>query len=95
MVAHAGELFTACRFRPGLILFQLHGFFSTAPGFGRYGFILRCRFTLNRIGMAAEEERSQPLSHKRPHAAVDGTEDNGVYLLSASKADPPKKHCGY
>lgn len=41
MVAHAGELFTACRFRPGLILFQLHGFFSTAPGFGRYRFILR------------------------------------------------------
>lgn len=95
MVAHAGELLTACPFRAGLILFQLHGFFSTAPGLGGYGFILRYTITLNRTRMAADEERSQPLSHKRPHAAVDGAEDNGVYLLSASMAHPPKKHCGY
>ncbi|PKY04690.1 putative peptidyl-prolyl cis-trans isomerase [Aspergillus campestris IBT 28561] len=47
--------------------------------------------------MAAEEERSQPLSHKRPHAAVDGAEDNDDdssdddFGPALPSADAPKK----
>lgn len=35
--------------------------------------------------MAAEDEKSQPLSNKRPHSAVDGDGDDGALTLELRK----------